>query len=224
MLMNQIIMEEDLPYEKELRILEEKKRKEMEEKKRKQTINLKLNRFKSKMSKAMIEKQKEEKFKELNQEIIVDDLSFMTDLSLSNVSQSCSQFRQINTKKDFNEEKSKTNLIDSTVSEEKNEIMVTKDKIILHDNDELKEKISFQRPKSILNSILRLKNDIELEKKHKKLRDKFNLNTFIAKENKKGIKMNNIKKRNSFLNFLKYTQEPENLEEYILNTSSKILM
>ena len=221
MMMNQIIMEEDLPYEKELRKLKEKQIKEKEERKKKENKEFKLNRFRSKMSKAMIEKQKEEKFKEINQEIIVDDLSFMTELSLSNINQSYSQLIPSNSKKEINfKEIKNSNLIDSRISEnDYNDIILTKDKIINHDNDEFEEKVSFQRPKSIFNSIIKLKDNIELEKKNKKLRDKFNLNNFLKKQNKKGVKLNNIKKRHSFLNFLQYTQEPENLENYILNTS-----
>ena len=97
MLMNQIIMEEDLPFEKEIRKINEKKRKEREEKAKRENDEMKFNKLRSKMSKAMIDRQKEEKYKELaNQEIIADALSFMTDLSLSNVDQSFAQFKDAN--------------------------------------------------------------------------------------------------------------------------------
>ena len=225
MLLNQIQIEPDLPYEKEIRIIKEKRKKEIEEKAKKEDKEMKLNKFRSKMSKAMIEKQKEEKLKEINQEIIGDDLTFMSDLSLSNLNQS---FSQVKKNKSFivldKEEKKSMDLVEDKASEiDNNEIILTEEKLISQDNDEFEEKVNFDRPKSILNSILKLRNDSILEKKLKKLRDKFNLNHFLKKQAKKEAINKKIGRRNSFLNFLQYTQEPENFDNYILNSSANNL-
>ena len=224
MLMNQIVMAEDLPFEKEIRKINEKKRKEKEEKAKKEDAEMKLNKFRSKMSKAMIDRQKEEKYKELaNQEIIADALSFMTDLSLSNVSQSFTQLKNANTKsmKSISEiNKSIEELNDNKNDEiDNNDILLTEEKLISQDNDEFEEKVSFKRPRAILDSVIKLKDDIELQKKLKKLRDKFNLNKFLKRQEQEGTNIKNVGKRKSFLKFLQYTQEPDNLENYILNTS-----
>ena len=227
MLMNQIIMEEDLPFEKEIRKINERKRKEREEKAKREDDEMKFNKLKSKMSKAMIDKQKEEKFKELaNQEILADDLSFMTDLSLSNVDQSFTQFKDANMKslKSNSEIDKSIDLIDNHNDEIDNgDILLTEEKKIIQDNDEFKERVSFKRPKAILESVIKLKDDIELQKKLKKLRDKFNLNKYLKKQENKGTNLKNVGKRRSFLKFLQYTQEPDNLENYILNTSGNRL-
>ena len=50
------------------------------------------------------------------------------------------------------------------------------------------------------------------------MQDKFNLKSFLKKEKFKGTNMSHIGKRNSFLKFLKYTQEPKNLEDYIFKS------
>ena len=244
LLMNQIKIEEDLPFEKEIRRKNEKKMKETIENKKRKENEIKLNKFKSKMSKAMITKQKEEKFKELNQEMIGDDLSFITDLSLSNVNQSFSKLKK-STIKEINKDKDgkkSINLIDSKDSEIinkidnennndntintiniDNEIMLTQEKLIQHENDKFEEKVCFKRPKSTLNSIIKLKDDAEMGKKLKKLREKFNLNKFLKNQEKKGTNMKNVGQRNSFLDFLKYTQKPDDFDNYILNNSSKNL-
>ena len=241
MLMNQIIMEEDLPYEKEIRIAYEKKKKREREKSKRENNQLKLNKFKSKMSKAMLERQREEKFKEINQEVIGDDLSFMSDLSLSNLNQSFSHLRTNKTNRTFKKNKKEgenfniLDLIENKNNEIDNkDIMFTKEKKItsyydefdskgFKDYDELEEKVSYQRPISILTSIMKLKDDSEIEKKLKKLRDKFNLKNFMKKQKRQGENLEHVnQKRHSFLNFLKYTQEPEDLDNYInkLNVES----
>ena len=226
-LMNQIIMEEDLPYEKEIRKLKERKKKEMEEKAKKEDNELKLNKFRSKMSKAMLVKQKEEKYKELaNQEIIADALSFMTDLSLSNINQSFSQFKRSKSIRSISENNKSIELEDSNNSNDENNMndnLLIANKTLIQDNDEFEEKVSFQRPRSILDSVIKLKDDAELQRKIKRLRDKFNINKFLKNQEKKGVNIKNVGRRRSFLKFLQYAQEPDNLENYILNTSANKL-
>ena len=216
--MNQIIMEEDLPYEKEIRKINEKKKKEMEEKAKNEKNKQKLNKFKSKQSKALKERPQEEKKNEKNEKNIEDDLSFLTDLSLSNMDQNFSQFRK-NSIKDSSEE-DKNNESNSEVDQ--NDIMMIKEKIINHDKNKLDEKVNFQRPRAILNSVIKLKEDIQIQKKIKKLKDKFKEDNFLKNQEKKGTNLKNVGKRKSFLKFLEYTLEPDNLEEYIKNNSNNL--
>jgi len=203
MKMNQIIMEEDLPFEKEIRKKNEKKKKEKEEKAKKEIDEKKLNKFRSKMTKAIHEKHKEEKMKEINQEIIEKDLSFMTDLSLTNVNESFSLYKKSNSRKELISEEDKNNeFSQSKVSDiDQNEIILTEDKLLDHDKDEFEEKVNFERPKSILNSIMKFKDDIEFQKKLKTLRNRFNLNNYLKKQETKGTNMKNVGKRKSFLKF-----------------------
>ena len=217
--MNQIIMEEDLPYEKEIRKINEKKKKEMEEKAKLKEKQLKLNKFKSKQSKAIKAKKEEEKLNEINKELIADDLSFLTDLSLSNMNQSFSQLKRANSLKDSSEE-DKNNESNSEI--DNNDIIITEEKIIQHLDNKLDEKVSFQRPKAILNSVLKIKDDVLIQKKLKRLRDKFNLDNFLKKQKSRGTNLKNVGKRKSFLKFLQYTSEPDNLEEYIKNNNNNL--
>ena len=221
MKMNQIIMEEDLPFEKEIRKKNEKKKKEKEEKEKQEINEKKKNKFRSKMTKAIHEKHKEEKMKELNQEIIDKDLSFMTDLSLTNVNESFSLYKKSNSRKELISEEDKNNeFSQSKVSDiDQNEIILTEDKLLDHDKDEFEEKVNFERPKSILNSIMKFKDDIEFQKKLKTLRNRFNLNNYLKKQETKGTNMKNVGKRKSFLKFLQYTEEPDNLDDYIIKSN-----
>ena len=84
-------------------------------------------------------------------------------------------------------------------------------------DEKFEEKINFYKPTSLLAPIIQLKNDKEIQKKLKKMQDKFNLRGFLKKEMNKGTNISKIGKRNSFLKFLKYTQEPKNLENYFFN-------
>ena len=215
--MKQIIMEEDLPYEKEIRKINEKIKKEKEEEKKQKENQQKLNKFKSKQSKAIKGRRQEEKSNEKNQEFIANELSFLSDLSLSNMNQSFSQFKRENSIIDSSEE-DKNN--ESNLEIDYNDIIITGNKMINHDKNKFDEKVNFQRPRTILNSVLKLKDDVQLQKKLKILRDKFNLDNFLKKQEKRGTNLKNVGKRKSFLQFLQYTSEPDNLEDYIKNISN----
>ena len=197
--MKQIIMEEDLPYEKEIRKINEKIKKEKEEEKKQKENQQKLNKFKSKQSKAIKGRRQEEKANEKNQEFIANELSFLSDLSLSNMNQSFSQFKRENSIIDSSEE-DKNN--ESNLEIDYNDIIITGNKMINHDKNKFDEKVNFQRPRTILNSILKLKDDVQLQKKLKILRDKFNLDNFLKKQEKRGTNLKNVGKRKSFLQFL----------------------
>ena len=103
--MYKVKIEEDLPYEKEIRRRKEKMLKTINAQKAQRKKELKLSKFKSKVSKRAFEQYKEEKMKELNQEQIGDDLTFMSDLSLSNINQSFALLRRANSIKEHEEEK-----------------------------------------------------------------------------------------------------------------------
>ena len=136
-----------------------------------------------------INAQKEQRKKELNQEQIGDDLTFMSDLSLSNINQSFALLRRANSIKE-NEEEKYDSFDEKSFIEKKDDILKTEEKLIDHENDELEDKVNFGRPRAILSSILALQNDAEIKTKLDKLRDKFNIHQFLRKEAKKG---NNLK-------------------------------
>ena len=209
----QFVMEEDLPYEKEIRKIHEDKK-----------GNDSKIKYQKQMNKAM-KVEKEKTMKKQNQGQISDTLSFMSDLSLSNMEQGFVKKKLINNNNSFDED-NENKIIDNEddLSFSKNDILLCEKKNInvKDTNNIIEEKINFYRPSSILASIINLKNDRDIQKKLKKMQDKFNLKSFLKKEVMKGTNMSHIEKRNSFLKFLKYTQEPQNLEEYILNNKKSI--
>ena len=219
--MDKIKFEEDLPYEREIRMKKEKKEKELQTLRAKKYKELKLSKFKSKVSKKAIEHYKEEKMKELNQEQIGDDLTFISDLSLSNLNQSFSKLKRANSIKETEEEKYEP-INENSFIERKNDIMITEEKVIEHDNDQFEEKVNFGRPRNILASILALKNDVEIQAKLNKLRNKFDVNNFLKKQGRKGNNLKNIGRRRSFLRFLEYTNKPDDFEEYIDDMNKNI--
>ena len=192
----------------------------MEEKAKHEENLQKLNKFKSKQSKAVLkEKPQEEKSNEKNQEDIANDLSFLTDLSLSNMNQSFSQVRKANSIKDSSEE-DKNNESNSEI--DYNDIIITEEKKINHDKNKLDNKVNFQRPRSILNSVLKLKNDVQIQKKLKILRNKFNLDNFFKNQEKRGTNLKNVGKRKSFMQFLQYTAGPDNVEDYLKKNTNNL--
>ena len=211
--MNKIKIEEDLPYEHEIRLKHEKIEKEKRDKKNQEKKEAKITKFRNIVSKRAIEHYKEEKLKELNQEQIGDDLTFLSDLSLSNLNQSFSQLRRVNSIKEESEKKYDSNH-DSFI-EGNNNIMITENKKLNQDIEEFEEKVNFKRPKTILSSILELKNDLEVQAKLEKMRKKFNINNFLKKQGRRGVNTKNIGRRRSFLRFLEYTTKPDDFEEFL---------
>ena len=220
--MNKVKIEEDLPYEKEIRLKKEKKKREFQKQQEQRKKELKMSKLKSKVSKKAYEQYKEEKMKELNQEQIGDDLTFMSDLSLSNINQSFALLRRANSIKEQEEEKYEP-INEKSFIEKKNDILKTEEKLIDHENDNLEDKVNFSRPRAILSSILELKNDAEIKVKLDKLRDKFNINEFLRKEARKGNNIKNVGRRKSFLNFLEYTNKPDDFEIFLEKENKKII-
>ena len=59
----------------------------------------------------------------------------------------------------------------------------------------------------------KLKNDVVVREKLAKLREHFNLNDYLQKEQSKGLVISTLGKRKSFLNFLRYDEEKNHLED-----------
>ena len=189
----QIVMEEDLPYEQEIKKLKEEKESKL-------------------MSKTLISESKKT-HQNLHHKIpkLTDDLSFMSDLSLSNMDQSiCID----NNKSE--DQKENSQLIDDNKS--KNDILICEKREIGSDDKIFEDRIYFYKPSSILSSVIKFKNDKEMEKKFKKMQNKFSVRSFLKKEKNKGTNLKNIGKRASFLKFLKYTQEPKTLDDIIFDS------
>ena len=196
----QIIMEEDLPYEKEIKKIKEKRKEDESNIKRQYRLSQAL----------ILEKEKQERKK--NQGEITDALSFMTDLSLSNLDKNFSFDDGNNINKDENE---KNNIYEENNSfSSKNNILLCENKNIISKEDIFEDKVNIFKPSSILGSVIKLKNDKEIQIKLKKMQNKFNIRSFLKKEKNKGTNINNVGKRNSFLEFLKYTQEQDNLQNF----------
>ena len=170
------------------------------------------------MSKSMrIEKEKDKKE---NQVMITDDLSFMSELSLSDMDQSLHKENTYINIKDINK-KDKNELIDNDNDNNndislgsKKDIIICEEKDIGSEEEQFEDKVNFYKPISILESIIKLNNERDIQKKIKKMQDKFNIKSFINKEISKGTNVNNIERRRSYLRFLKYTQEPKSLDNF----------
>ena len=204
----QIILEEDLPYEKEIRLFNEAKK-----------GNESKIRYQNQMNKAM-KIEKEKTIKKENEGQIVDALSFMSDLSLSSFDKSYTKKNKITTK-DFDNkliDNKDDKIADISINSKQSEdILLCGKKELPGCNGELEDKVNYYKPSSILAPIIKLKNEVEIKKKLKRMQEKFNLNHFLKKERLKGTVMINLKKRDSFLKFLKYTQEPKSLQEYLFS-------
>ena len=218
--MYKVKMEEDLPYEREIRKTKEKQKKKLQTIREKKDKELKLTKFKNKLSKRAYEHYKEEKMKEINQEQIGEDLTFMSDLSLSKLNQSFAKLKRANSIYDDEEEKYEP-VNEKSLMERKNDFIMQEEKIIQHENDEFEDKVNFGRPRAILSSILELKNDAEIQAKLNKLRNKFNIHNFLRKQGKKGNNLKNIGRRRSFLKFLEYTDKPDDFDQFLEENKDK---
>ena len=236
--MNEISIREDLPYESLIKKEREKLEKQLEEQNKKDNLEDKAVKKKKliaggDMNKSMAvaaEIEKSQASLEKNQEIITDTLSFMTDLSLSNVNDS---FSRVNNLKSLNtmgllkrsdekehtkkkEDEKDNELEDTNRSLISHDSILTERNIILNADEGINEKARFKKPVAILSSVLKLQKDAEVQMKLDKMREKFNLVNFLKKETDKGTKINTLTRRKSFLQFLEYTQKPENLDDYLL--------
>ena len=53
------------------------------------------------------------------------------------------------------------------------------------------------------------------------MQNTFNIRTFLRKEKQKGTNLSKVGKRNSFLRFLKYTQEPKSLDDFFISAQKR---
>ena len=200
----QIKMEEDLPYEKAIRKINEQKK-----------GNESKIKYHNQMTKAM--KLEKEKRKE-NKEIITDALSFMSELSLSSEEKGLCRSKRIG--KEETDDKEIISHSNSILSN--SDILYCDEKKIGPDDELFSQKINFYRPKTIFDSIIKFKNNKEYEKKLKKMQNNFKIRTFLRKEKQKGTNLSKVGKRNSFLRFLKYTQHPKNLDDFFISSQRRV--
>ncbi len=236
-LQGQLVTKPDLSFEaefkEELRI-EREKQKEEEIKRRtnsfgknplsigvkkKKTNNLRMNNlFSREMLKEMY---KNKKYKTH----INNELSFMTDLSLSNLDNSVDEKIDISINENSNSDENQSGNYQIN-SKRKNILNYSGDnsiiadkKLSLCDDDKIYNDITFKRPNAILPEILKLKNDNIVKERLNKLRENFNLNDLLQKEAAKGIPVSTLGRRKSYLNFLQYDQsnnqfvEDNNIDE-----------
>ena len=108
-----------------------------------------------------------------------------------------------------NESNNKKNL--SLISE--NNSIIADKKLILDENDKIRNDVEFRRPNSLLADLIKLKNDVMIREKLTKMREHFDLNNYLQKEQNKGLLISTLDKRKSFLNFLRFDEEKNHLEE-----------
>ena len=68
---------------------------------------------------------------------------------------------------------------------EDNSVIANKE-IILDEEEKIKNEIEFKRPSALLPDLIKLKNDVVVREKLAKLREHFNLNDYLQKEQSKG--------------------------------------
>ena len=219
MIKNEIIQLEDLPYEKAIR--EEEKKKILEKdsiKNVKKTEDSSLDtKIIHKKSNLMKNHLMSKTFKRRHNVNIGEELSFLTDLSLSKLDDSNQNNNESMSNNDTssiqnsisNESNNKKNL--SLISE--NNSIIADKKLILDENDKIRNDVEFRRPNSLLADLIKLKNDVLLKEKLAKMREHFDLNNYLQKEQNKGLIVSTLDKRKSFLNFLRFDEEKNHLED-----------
>lgn len=170
-----------------------------------------------------------------NQQNISEDLSFIDDLSLSQngdfLAKKNNTLDRVNSYLiDFdNNPNNLSNNLSNNQSNISNENELTNKSLISHDDedpiklktiklkerDNLLSKVEFKKPYSILTSIIDLQKDSEIQNKLDKMRKNFKLDNFLKKEKKKGVDVEGLGRRKSFLNFIKYTERKSNLNDYL---------
>ena len=225
LIQNQILLKPDLSFEHEIREkIEQEKNKEMQNRRKSSILgkNPTVPVLKKRTNKRNSNLVSRDMLKEIYQTKkykvhINNELSFMTDLSLSNLDNSIDENKNdslLNEKSisdDRNTIYSKKK-IGGSVSSEENSFIFDK-KLSLNDEEKICNDITFQRPKSILPEILKLKNDVIVKERLNKMRENFNLNDFLQKEANNGVPISTLGRRRSYLNFLQYDQDKHYLDE-----------
>ena len=97
------------------------------------------------------------------------------------------------------------------------DILFRKKTIKLKDKDDIFSKVEFKKPYSILTSVINLKMDKEIHEKLDKMRQKFKLDKYLQREAEKGVNVDSLGRRKSFLDFLQYTEKKQNLNDYLID-------
>ena len=246
---NQDLVFEDLPYEKEIKEKNEKEKKNKEDFiKKKESVEAisRIHKRKQNMNTTNVSlKKSAENNNGNNKSNISEALSFIGDLSLSKNDESITRkntaLNRINSylidfdksmKKEEqsnnisinNDNKSKNDETNkSLISNDNDDDMLYKLKSIkLKDKDDIYSKVEFKRPYSILTSVLDLQKDREIQSKLNKMRKKFKLDKYLEKETNRGVNVDLLGRRKSFLDFLQYTEKKKNLNDYIKEEKSNI--
>ena len=245
---NQEIVFEDLPYEKEIKEIQEKIKKRNDEiLKKKESVEA-ISRIHEKRALSLTrnsnKKTANNKNNKDNKSNISDILSFMDDLALpiigDNINRKNTTLNRINSFLiDYDNEHSKKGIHhkDKTINkdnyiedEKENENDITNKSIIskesndeklrlkvikLKDKDDLYSNVSFKKPYSILTSIINLQKDKEIQEKMDKIRKNFKLDKYLEKETERGVNVDSLGRRKSFLDFMQYTNKRQNLKDYL---------
>ena len=225
---NQITVFDDLPFETELK--EKQKKEELKRKKdairqkatfgKRDSIYTELN-YTRYVPEIHIKNPTEKKINE--------ELSFMTDLSLSNdeFNQKTSEQQpkennylvlNENTNFSFNENEVNNFTNNSTFSDTSS-IIINKPKecvqrkYLLNHENRIFLKSATEKPHSFLPDLLKLKNDREVQEKLEKMREKFNLERFLERNITIEESENVNGRRHSYLNFLQNIQDKRNYNE-----------
>ena len=244
--MNQISILEDLPFEKERKQNEENERRErnrlkkLEKAKEKTEKGPKTNRTSNLVSKRVL---KEIYRKKKNNNKIDDELSFMTDLSLSSQGElnldntQNSRILNMNNMSSINMNNS-SNLIDITdnnisgmnqtnnlhtisnnnvnasqISIGNNQSIIARKNVMINEEDHIETQVDIPKPSILLPEIMKLRGDAIIQAKLEAMRKHFNINDFLQKQANRGVPITSLGRRKSFLNFLQYNQEKENMDE-----------
>ena len=244
--MNQISILEDLPFEKERKQNEENERRErnrlkkLEKAKEKTEKGPKTNRTSNLVSKRVL---KEIYRKKKNNNKIDDELSFMTDLSLSSQGElnldntQNSRILNMNNMSSINMNNS-SNLIDITdnnisgmnqtnnlhtisnnnvnasqISIGNNQSIIARKNVMINEEFHIETQVDIPKPSILLPEIMKLRGDAIIQAKLEAMRKHFNINDFLQKQANRGVPITSLGRRKSFLNFLQYNQEKENMDE-----------
>ena len=238
---NQELVFEDLPYEKEIKDYKEKDKKHKQDLlKKKESVEAISKIQKRKFLNTTETNNSQKKNLENNfgnKSSISDELSLISDLSLSqngdflaNKNTTLNRINSYLVDFDNNENNASNNLSNgenenditnkSLISQEDEAPMKLK-AIRLKEKDNLYSKVEFKKPFSILTSILELQKDREIKNKMDKIRKNFKLDKFLEKEKKRGVDVDGLGRRKSFLNFIQYTEKKSNLNDYLKDLEKK---
>ena len=247
---NQELVFDDLPYEKEIKDKKEKEKKKAEailKKKESAEAISKIHKKKAlNMNNNMSLKKSINNNNEADKSNISDELSCLGDLSLQHIGDTLTKknttLNRINSylvefdnnnmkennsnniaaKKEKDTSQNENDLTNKSLisNDDKDDIINRYKTLRLKEKDDLYSKVNFKKPYSILTSVINLKRDREIKEKLNKLRTQFKLDKYLHKETERGVNVDLLGRRKSFLDFMQYTQKKENLNEYLKKESN----